>query len=189
MIRRVCGPLHVAVVAFWLCAVVCVAATAAVVFPMMKGLDPTLSTYSAYTGPHWMLTAGHVGARLFRALDLAAAVGLPLVVLTAVGGRYATDRSRTVIARWALIGFLCVLAAYQLGVLHPAMFRELKVYWDAAKSGDNETAEAHRALFSAMHPNSTRLLGAEALVLLGLLVMSVWTTARAIPAGRGAGAA
>ncbi|MBK7405661.1 MAG: hypothetical protein IPJ41_13815 [Phycisphaerales bacterium] len=32
-----------------------VAAFAAVVFPMMKSLSPSLPDYSAYSGPHWML--------------------------------------------------------------------------------------------------------------------------------------
>ena len=41
------------------------AVVAAVVFPKMRELDPTLPGYPAYDGAHWSLAAGIVAERVF----------------------------------------------------------------------------------------------------------------------------
>src|SRR5689334_8572235 len=62
--RRIVESVHIAVLGVWAGALVLAGAAAAIVFPVMKSLDPKLPGFSKYDGPHWMLAGGQVGQRV-----------------------------------------------------------------------------------------------------------------------------
>jgi hypothetical protein len=148
-------------------------AAAAVIFPAMKGLDPALPAYAAYTGPHWSLAAGQIANRLFIIADtvqfgamLAAGVTFGLCVLF-FG---LSTRRGTTFARAALLLALVGVLSYHLMILSPRMATNVRLYWDAAAAGDNAGAAGPKAAFDADHPTASRVLGATALLVLGAMV-------------------
>ncbi len=161
----------------WFGALVMTSATAGIVFPVVKKLDPRLPEFSAYSGEHWMLAAGRVMYNVFFAADVvqvtcAAFAGLALAVLAFSG-----DRAGSV---WAsrvrgagLITAVALLVA-DLAWLKPQMNRALLAYWDAAKAGDNTRAEALREAFRSMHPTATALLLCGTLAVFVALIGSAW---------------
>jgi hypothetical protein len=182
--RRLCEIAHLTSLAVWLGSLVMTGVAAAVVFPTLRGLDPTLPAYAAYQGEHWRLAAGHVASRLFLACDLiqfgavlAAAFTFALSVL-AFG---LPSRRVTTALRGALLVALTALLAYQFIILAPEMNASLRRYWEQARAGDTAAAERFRIAFEADHPLATRLLIADAALVLALLVTGLWAQSRDHP--------
>ena len=61
---RIGETLHVLSLAVWLGTIMMTGVAAAIIFPEMRRLDPSLAIYSKYTGDHWLLAAGHIAAML-----------------------------------------------------------------------------------------------------------------------------
>lgn len=178
--------LHVVALALWLGGVVTSGLAAAIIFPTMKGLDPRLPEYAAYTGDHWMLAAGKVAARIFHATDLVQGVCAVVTIATAgvlLGTRAIRVRPLAPLA-WlvGVVGALAVLGT-ALFWLRPEMDANLHASWDAALAGDNPTAEAARQAFSARHPLASNLMSATALLVLMALTAVIPSTMSA--RGRG----
>jgi hypothetical protein len=178
MIRRWAGPLHLFILALWLGLILAIGASAAVIFPAIKSLDPSIPDYAAYTGEHWLLLAGVPASRLFAGLDGLSVAALFLAVLTAFLMQRESEKMWVLVARWALLALLAAAVIYQTSVFHPKMFGELTKYWDAAKLGDNTLANTHRDAFRALHPDSTTLLATVAALITFLAILTMSAMAR-----------
>lgn len=153
---------------------------AAVTFPTIRDLDPSLPAYTEYGGDHWMLAAGMVAGKVFVISDVVqfvctfgAIIGFALAVVC--GGYLKTDRrSWLLFFRALFLGLAFISVAYHLLILMPSMQHDLRQYWDAALAGDTDTAEAFRQAFSDRHPDASRSLGLTALAALVTLILGVW---------------
>ncbi len=153
---------------------------AAVAFPTVRDLAPSLPAYEAYAGEHWMLAAGMVASRVFVISDVVqfvctfgAIIGFGLAV--AFGGYLKGDRrSWLLFFRALFLGLAFISVAYHLLILMPSMQHDLRQYWDAALAGETETAERFRQAFADRHPDASRSLGLTALAALTTLLLGVW---------------
>ncbi len=150
---------HAAGLGVWLAVLVAAGLAAAVAFPEMKELDPRLPDYAAYTGDHWMIAAGHIGRRVFSIADRVQLVAAAVSVLTlAIVTRLRLSTGPWLALRWIAVGVAAGLAIYNGLVLAPKMDADLLAYWSAAREGDQVKAAEHRAVFSAQHPQASRVL-------------------------------
>ncbi|MGD9690268.1 MAG: hypothetical protein AB7K52_12780 [Phycisphaerales bacterium] len=165
--------IHVTALGVWAGALAMTGASAAVLFPTLKALHPTLRAYSGYPGDaeggHGVLAAGHVAARLFAIGDAAGFVcalvaGATLLIGPALLGQ--TWRRGIFMVRACLLGTGLCLLAYQLMVLGPRMQTNLRGYWDRALAGEVDLAEQFRAAFAAEHPTASLVLVTTTLVVL-----------------------
>lgn len=153
---------HVTALGVWAGAVVMSGATAAVIFPQMRELDPTLEAFAATPGEHWVIAAGWVMARVFWVMDAvqlgcAGVAALTLIALVWMRGVFGI---RFVLLRVLLVGAaVATLLWYLMAVAQP-MSTDLAGYWEAAKAGEAERAATLRASFDARHPVASRALGA-----------------------------
>lgn len=178
--RRIVEAVHVAVLGVWAGALVLGGAAAAIVFPVMKNLDPKLPTFAKYDGPHWMLAGGQVGQRVFFVLDVVQFACVILsgatLVLALVKFGLNVRRVSTFVRVAVLLGLIGVLA-YRLGFLEPRMQEALKSYWAAAQAGDNEGAARFRAVFDGGHPIETTLMSVTLGLVVAGLIAAVWSVA------------
>lgn len=183
-LRTLAESVGVTALGLWFGALVMTSATAGIVFPVVKGLNPRLAEFDAYTGEHWLLVAGRVMYNVFFAADVvqitcAAFTGLSLAALYFVG-----DRAGSIWASRVRLGALTVAVALlvaDLAWLKPQMNRALLAYWDAAKAGDNANAEVLREAFRSLHPTATALLLGCTLAVFVALFASVWRLCSARP--------
>ncbi len=169
--------MHVAALGVWLGVVLMSGAAAAIIFPTVKALAPSVPAYAGYAGEHWMLVAGRVAQRVFLAGDVAqfaCACGAGLGLLFARPFGHVWWRRVATALRLTLLCGAVTALAYQLFVLAPRMNANLHGYWDAAAAGDTATAEALRAAFSAEHPTATRVLGVIAALVSACLALAAW---------------
>lgn len=176
-IARVFECAHLVALALWLGVVVMSGVVAAVVFPLMKELDPTLAAYPLYTGEHAPLAAGRIAARVFLISDMAQYSAGAVVLVTTIGliGWLGWNpRHLPTAVRALAVGAALLLVSYRVMVLAPRMDTTLRAYWDAAAAGRTEAAEASRAAFSADHPTASRVVSATAVAVLVALVAGAW---------------
>lgn len=173
-LRTLTDVVGVSALGIWVGVVGMTSATAGVAFPVVKRLDPHVPSFDAYTGEHWLLVAGRVMYNVFFVADVAQAACAVLAVLALLGR--AAVGSATPAPVWpgrvrlvGLVGAIALLAA-DLAWLKPTMNTALLAYWEAARVGDNLTANAQREAFRSMHPTATAvLLGITAMVLVALV--------------------
>lgn len=175
--RKLADALHTAALGVWLGVVLMSAAAAAVIFPTVKALDPSLPGFAAYTGDHWMIAAGRVADRTFAVSDAAQFVcallaGLGLVVRRPIGDA-AWRTARSALRITFLSGAITALA-YQLFVLAPRINANLQAHWTAAAAGDNATAQTQRAAFTADHPTASATLAVIATLVAVCLGLAAW---------------
>lgn len=156
---RVFETLHVLSLAIWLAAVVGAGLAAAVVFPVMKQLDPRLPEFAASPADHWLIAGGHVGRMVFGIADRVQ----PVCVVAAVVTLAAITRLRGVSRPWLAVRWTLVSAAGGLAItaglwLSPRMDEKLLAYWDAARAGNLTEAASNKAAFDADHPKASRVL-------------------------------
>ncbi|GAB4515204.1 MAG: hypothetical protein Tsb0013_19710 [Phycisphaerales bacterium] len=148
-----------------------VGVAAAIAFPMMKTLDPTLPAYAAYEGGHWRIAAGQVMNRLFNIADdigfVTIVVSLIALAVLMSGGRLARTRLAPVrMALWVLIAGVSV---YITAGPRTEMNALAEQHWAHARAGDNQLAEEAREAFDAQHHTASALHAAQfSLVLLAL---------------------
>ncbi len=178
--RAFCETIHLVALGLWVGTLAMTGAAAAILFPTIRGLRPTLPDYARYTGEHWLIAAGHVVQRLFLLCDTiqfgcATVASASLAVLYL---RLRLEWRRP--ASFARLGGLLVAMGvlfYQFFFLVPGMNRHLTAYWIAAQTGDNATALVHKAAFDADHPTATGLLVSGTLAVLVALVAGAWSAA------------
>jgi len=177
-LRRLAETIHAVALGTWFGCLVATAASAAIIFPTIKDLDPTLASHASYDGPHWLIVAGTPANRIFLFADAVqfvccfGAMLTLIVVLIALGSGW---RRWDVGLRTVLLSIAVTLLAYRLLLQAPAMGAHLRAYWEAAAAGDNATAATERAAFDAMHHAASNVLVATALAVLGALVLGVWS--------------
>jgi hypothetical protein len=162
------------VLGVWLGALGMTAASAATIFPVMKGLDPTLPGFAGYVGGHWSIAAGMPMQRIFAVFD-----GVQLVCCVAAAGLAAAGllrggrRDPLELARGMVLGLAFVGVVYYLLLLTPEMAADLRAFWEAAGRGDGASAEGFRAAFEARHPTANRLLGGIGAGVLSALALTL----------------
>lgn len=178
-LSRIGETLHLTALGVWAGALFGAGVAAAVAFPTMRDLDPTLGAYPAYTGEHWMLGAGRVAARVFLITDIAQFVCALLAIggfaLAVVAGP--KHRSWALFFRAAALGVAFLLVSYHLLIQGPRMDRDLRAYWNAAAAGDNATAAVHQDAFAARHGGASRVMTATFAATLLTLVLGAWSLA------------
>lgn len=169
----------------WISAIIAGAIAAVSVFGKLPEMSIRLDDFAAYQpsdDPHAQgrIAAGMVMERLFWIVDMIQFVAAPLLAVTLVmqliAGRGAAKTPAN------LIRTMCVVIAigtfaWQSALLTPEMNRELRAYWAAAKAGQLEAAQRHKAAFDADHPRATLLYDIRLLTLLAALVASAAMTA------------
>jgi uncharacterized membrane protein YhaH (DUF805 family) len=166
--RRALEGVHIACLSLWLGALLMSGATAATVFPTMRGLDPRLPGFIALPGEHASIAGGQVMARVFVLTDAVALLCFVLAAATLAAARWRAWRRLGMAQAGILAALLCTIAV-QRASLAPRMRAEMTAYWDAAAAGDLDAAQRHRAAFDAAHPLASRLMGLQA----GLLAVAV----------------
>ncbi|MCA9303934.1 MAG: hypothetical protein KC996_07430 [Phycisphaerales bacterium] len=174
---RAAQTIHLLALALWVGAAAMSGIVAAIVFPTMRTLNPTLGAYPDYTGDHSTLAAGNIAGRVFLLVDtvqfVCAATALASLIAMLMLGY-----SLNTLARVARSVILCIalgILSYHLFVLMPGMHNDLKAYWDAAAIGDNLTADMHKDAFLALHTTASRSIGGTTIAALVAFVLGVWT--------------
>ncbi len=175
-LRAILNVANTTALGLWLGTVVMTGATAALIFPTVRDLAPTLPSHATYTGEHWLIVAGRVAARVFLVSDIVQFT-CACVALGTLAGLVVPRmiKSRLGLNEWVRVltlGVACVLLAYQLLIMSPAMTTELQLYWAAASQGKNDVAMIHQTAFNTMHPQASRLIGALAFSVLAALIVS-----------------
>lgn len=160
----------IAILGVWLGALVTVGVAAAIAFPTMKKLNPTLADFGA-VGDHWSIAAGSVFQPMFIGmLIFATGAGILASVIAVMGIRGLTGLRRKLLITLVLLATLSAA-----GTLFVA--RGMRANWltfiEAAKAGDTTAAATARAAFDKDHPLSSSLLKGQAVVLLLATISAV----------------
>jgi hypothetical protein len=172
--------IHLIALALWLGTLVMTGAAAAVIFPVMKSLNPALPGYAAYSGEHWRIAGGQIASRLFFICDtiqfgagIIAAVTLGVLLFVA---RVPALRPAMILRMVALIAALGILG-YQFFFFFPTFNSNMTQYWAAAQRGDNTAAATFKAAFDRAHPTVTILLASSTISVFLALTAGAWTAA------------
>jgi hypothetical protein len=177
LFSRVCQILHLLALAVWLGSVAMSGVVAAIVFPLMGTLEPTLATYPSYEGNHATLTAGLVASKVFFTVDTIQFVCASLALGTMVV-LIARGYSLNTLTRVFRVIFLCMtlaLLSYHLFFFMPTLTRTLNGYWDFAKMGNTAQADVFKDRFLDSHTMASRMLGGLALMVLMNIVLAAWS--------------
>lgn len=180
-LARACQILHVVALSVWMGAVGMSGLVAAIVFPTMRELDPTLGAYGGYEGDHALLGAGRIASKVFFSVDIiqfvCASVALGAIVLLVV-----TGYSLNTLARVFRVIVLCMtlaLLSYHLLLFMPELQRLLNGYWEHAAQGDTGTADQYKDRFLEFHGTASRILGGLTLmVLINIVLACITLTAK-----------
>jgi len=158
--RALAETVHLAALGIWFGSIGMTGAAAAVAFPTMRDLDPTLGAYAAFPAEHWPIAAGEVLFKLFQISDLISilcvALAVGSLIAAVVAGGLPLGR-RSVQLRCLLLVVIVAVQAWALFVLMPRMTHHVNEFWTAAKAGEVERAGEYRVKFSDDHPTSRRV--------------------------------
>ncbi|MEM0983262.1 MAG: hypothetical protein AAGI17_04860 [Planctomycetota bacterium] len=177
--RKVLEAIHVTAAGIWVGVLVLAGASAAILFPKMKELAPRLPDFEAYRPEaHWRLAAGITQNEIFKVADIAqfalATACLATLIAMLVFGGLDTKKWSTGV-RITLLTIAMSLLSYNLFFLAPRMQANATTYWEAARTGEVETADAAYAAFDADHPTASRVLGGTAIAVLGVTIAGAWS--------------
>lgn len=176
--RKIAETIHFIALGVWLGAIVTTGMAAAMLFPTVRDLSPSAPKFAEYTGEHWRIVAGHIGAGLFLNADVVQFVCAFVAIFTAGVSVILMGRHwRTIGTGGRMVLLSCALTAFSYGFfIHtPQMNAHLVAYWQAAEAGDIETAAAEQQAFAAMHPTSTTILGLTAFSVLGAMTVGLFS--------------
>lgn len=173
-LRRFLEIVHIAAAGLWLGVAIATGAAAAIIFPTVRDLDPTLAGYTGYDGEHWRLAAGHIAAKLFAFGDIVGffclmLAGLSLCIIAAMPHVW-IQTPRITLARLSALGAAILASGYNIFILGPRMNTNLQTYWQAAATGDNTAALAAQQAFMADHTPASNTLAAVAIAALALTI-------------------
>lgn len=178
--RPIAETIHLTALGLWAGSLVTAGIAAARLFPLMKGLNPSLPSYSKYEGDHWMIAAGQPAAQIFLLVDIVQFACATLCILTMVmmlfRSRLAIRRTSSVVRIVALAAAICLLGFRSI-YLAPRMELNMRGYWEAAAAGRNDEAALFKKVFSDDHPMASNLMAATALSVLIALVAGTWSAA------------
>jgi hypothetical protein len=179
-LHRACLVAYWMALSLWTSAIIAAGVCAAFVFGTLPGLSVTLAEYSAFhvegdAQAHGRLAAGMILERVFTAVDFAqlalgAITAAALIVQIVACG--ASIRRLSNLIRATAIAAAIVIASMHIFFQAPAMNRELRAYWSAAREGDVASAEAHRLRFDEFHPRAEFALRANLVLLLTAIAAS-----------------
>ncbi|TVQ63611.1 MAG: hypothetical protein EA378_01630 [Phycisphaerales bacterium] len=176
--RKIAETIHFVALGVWLGAILTTGMGAAMLFPTVRDLAPSAPKFAEYTGEHWRIVAGHVGAGLFLNADVVQFVCAFVAIFTAGVSVILMGRNwRTLGTGGRMVLLSCALTAFSYGFfIHtPQANAHLVAYWQAAEAGDLETATAEQRAFAAMHPTSTTILGLTAFSVLGAMSVGLFS--------------
>ncbi|MBL8747250.1 MAG: hypothetical protein JNK58_12955 [Phycisphaerae bacterium] len=163
---------HIASLGLWIGTLVMAGLTAAIAFPTMKRLDPSLPGFpAAAAGDHWSIAAGHIANPVLTVGVCTQAVLAVLAIVTLF--RAAGARGWQTYARRACVVLASVLAMLLFALVVGKMRPAIAEYWHAAQAGDAAAARERKAHFDAMHPSSSRLMGATVALASVALVLAI----------------
>ncbi len=177
LISRVLQIVNLIALSVWLGSVAMSGVVAAIVFPLMRTLEPTLGAYPDYEGDHALLAAGRVASRVFFTVDaiqfVCASIALATLALLV-----ATGYSLNTLARVMRVLLLCMtlaLLSYHIFFFMPALTQMLNGYWDFAAIGNTEQADVFKNRFLESHSSASRILGVLTLMVLINIALAAWT--------------
>jgi hypothetical protein len=176
-ICRIAQIVHLVALSIWLGAVAMSGVVAAIVFPLMREVEPTLGAYADYGGDHSVLAGGLVASRVFFAVDFIQFVCGSLALLT-IAIMMASGYSLNTVARVFRVIVLCTtlaLLSYHLVIFMPKLQQILSAYWSLAQMGDTAQADAFKDRFLASHAAASRILGTLTIAVLINLILAGWT--------------
>lgn len=162
----------IALLGVWLGALLAVGAGAAIAFPTMKRLDPSLPGFDG-VDEHWKLAAGSIFQPMFiGALVVAIGAGVLASVLTILCVRH-TSRARRLTLN--ILVLTATLSAAASLVVARGMRSDWLTFLDAVRAGDRAAASTARQAFDRRHPLSSNLLKSQAVIVLVTLIAAVST--------------
>lgn len=164
--------LHTAALGMWMGVIVLAAIAAAITFPTLAGLGPTLGRYAAFEGDHAVLAGGHVMNPIFI-ITAWAALGLWIIAALAMGMSRPPVRLRATVIRQVLLGLALGTVVWQLAVLNPRMQGSLGEYRRAAEAGNTTAAQTARDTFDDLHPQASFLIAAQLFTVAGALMLAI----------------
>lgn len=175
-----CQALHILALGLWFGVLMMTGAAAAMTFPIIKSLTPTLPGFSAFpndAGQHSVILAGHLVSRFFLVSDAVQFACASVCIATLgflIARRRASGAAASLVGRTALMGLAVVLVCYELFILAPTMATNMQRYWSSAKAGELAAAAQAKAAFDADHPVATTILASTAGVVALLLLLAAW---------------
>lgn len=172
--------IHLTALGLWLGIVVMTGAAAAVLFPTLKKLNPTLPDFAAYNGEHWRIAAGKPASTLFSIADSAQLMCALLAVVSVLVLIFFVKvpvRRPAMLIRLGALALAMAALGFELFFLAPGMWTSLAAFWTAAAAGQNEVAEKFRAAFDADHPRASATLSATAACVFVSLFTGAWVAA------------
>lgn len=176
--RAFCETVHLASLGIWLGFVLASGTAAAILFPTIKSLNPSLPGFQTYPRDHWLIAGGHVGQKIFMAVDIAQFTFALLAGLTfaALIGFLGLPKKRpATIIRACGLGFALAFAAGQVIILGPRMHHLMRNFWAAAQEGNITSADLFRAQFEQSHPIGSALLYGSCISVFVTLIAGLWS--------------
>jgi len=179
-IRAISETVHLSALGVWLGALGLTGVAAAMAFPVMRDLEPTLGAYDAFPREHWPIAAGEIMIRVFQISDLVAVVCCTLAAgslgLSLIAGKLSLGRFWSRLRILLVVG-LVAIQSWAVFALAPRMAHNAGEFWAAAKSGDVERAGEYRMRFGADHPTARRVSQTLVVVILATIVAAGATLA------------
>jgi len=174
---RIAQIVHLASLSVWLGSVAMSGVVAAIVFPMMRTLEPTLGAYPDYAGDHALLAGGSIAWKVFFVVDFIQFVCGSLALFT-LATMMASGYSLNTVARVLRVIVLCTtlaLLSYHLVIFMPGLQKHLSAYWSLAQLGDTAQADQFKDRFLESHTMASRILGTLTIAVLINLILAGWT--------------
>jgi len=180
--RAFCETAHIVCLGIWVGAVSIAAATAAVAFPALKGLqvripdlpEPSQSEAFRFAAGSVAQTVFLIGDTVAFACSLVAAVTLLLLIAIF---RLPARRPATIIRAVAVAIALASLASIML-IVSPQINTAARMHYEAAKNGDAAAAQVHRQAVDDLHPIARNLYAAEIVAALTALLAGTCSLAK-----------
>jgi len=175
---RALAALSVGAPAFAAGVIVATGVAAAIAFPTMKTLDPSLPGFAAVPD-HWMIAAGRVMAPIFTITVAGAVLAMALATLAwALQVLRAQFGVRVLLVRGVALLLTLAVAGHLQFALLPRMNANFATFLAAARAGDTNAALTARDAFDQDHPSSGREFGAVAALALVCAGLSILPTRR-----------
>jgi hypothetical protein len=180
-VRWTAEALHLTALGIWTGVAAMSGGVAAVVFPATRELAPSLPDFAAFPeARHADLAAGWIQNRVFLLADavqfVAAFIALATLLVLIAWARLPLRRISSAV-RVLAVGMSLGLLSYSLMILGPRMQTSLSDYWEQARAGNIQAADAHYAAFEADHPKASNALMGTTLSTIVALVSGAFSAA------------
>lgn len=177
-LAKLCNGLYWLALAIWFSVLVSAGVSAMSAFTALPDdeLGLRLERFAAYDETrHGQIAAGKVMEPIFTFVDVMQLTMGAIVLVTLIAQMTVFGMSWKRPAN--MIRIVCVVVAsglflFRAMTIQPEMNQDLRTYWEAAKTGDVETASAAQGSFEAAHRRARPLFDATLLVLVVGIVAS-----------------